>query len=157
MRQESTYLMIPCIWNYSMDRSSLCWKKIRTVVAWSEGEAGELTGIREKDLSGLMEVFCIFIVICYTDVSTVKIVQVIFRHLNICNIYLKKELRASLMVQWLRIHFAMQGTPVWSLVWEDATCHGASNPEATTLSSLCSRACEPQLPSHVPVSEAPVS
>ena len=82
------------------------------MVAWSEGEAGELTGIREKELSGLMEVFCIFIVICYTDVSTVKIVQVIFRHLNICNIYLKKELRASLMVQWLRIHFAMQGTPV---------------------------------------------
>ena len=34
----------------------------------------------------------------------------------------------SLVVQWLRIHFAMQGTPVWSLVGEDPTCHGATKP-----------------------------
>ena len=25
------------------------------------------------------------------------------------------------MVQWLKIHLAMQGTPVQSLVWEDGT------------------------------------
>ena len=31
--------------------------------------------------------------------------------------------RASLVVQWLRIHLAMQGTQVPSLVREDATCH----------------------------------
>ena len=32
------------------------------------------------------------------------------------------------MVQWLRICLAMQGTPVRSLVQEDPTCHGATEP-----------------------------
>ena len=31
------------------------------------------------------------------------------------------------MVQWLRIHRLMQGTQVQSLVWEDPTCHRATN------------------------------
>ena len=30
------------------------------------------------------------------------------------------------MVQWWRILLAMQGTHVWSLVWEDPTCRGAT-------------------------------
>ena len=34
----------------------------------------------------------------------------------------KNNLRASLLVQWLRICLAMQGTQVQSLVWEDPTC-----------------------------------
>ena len=33
---------------------------------------------------------------------------------------------ASLMVQWLRICLAMQGTWVQSLVQEDPTCQGAT-------------------------------
>ena len=33
--------------------------------------------------------------------------------------------RASLVIQWLRIQLAMQGTPVRSLVREDPTCLGA--------------------------------
>ena len=33
-----------------------------------------------------------------------------------------------LVVRWLRICFAMQGTPVWPLVQEDPTCHGATKP-----------------------------
>ena len=33
---------------------------------------------------------------------------------------------AFLGVQWLRIHLAMQGTPVQSLVLEDFTCLGAT-------------------------------
>ena len=32
--------------------------------------------------------------------------------------------RASLVVQWLRIHLAMKGTWIWSWVWEYPTCHG---------------------------------
>ena len=35
---------------------------------------------------------------------------------------------ASLVVQWLRIRLATQGTPVQSLVWEDPTCGGATKP-----------------------------
>ena len=35
--------------------------------------------------------------------------------------------RASLMVQWLRIHLPMQGAQVRSLLGEDPTCHGATN------------------------------
>ena len=34
----------------------------------------------------------------------------------------------SLDVQWLRIHLPMQGTQVWSLVWEDPTSHRATKP-----------------------------
>ena len=35
---------------------------------------------------------------------------------------------ASLVVQWLRILLAMQGTRIWFLVQEDPTCHGANKP-----------------------------
>ena len=34
----------------------------------------------------------------------------------------------SLVAQWLRIHLPMQGTQVWSLVWEDPTCCRATKP-----------------------------
>ena len=32
----------------------------------------------------------------------------------------------SLVARWLRAHRPMQGTQVWSLVWEDSTCHRAT-------------------------------
>jgi len=35
---------------------------------------------------------------------------------------------ASLVVQWLKIHLAMQETPVRSLVQEDTTCYRATKP-----------------------------
>ena len=35
---------------------------------------------------------------------------------------------ASAVVQWLEIYLSMKGTPIWSLVWEDPTCHGATEP-----------------------------
>ena len=38
-------------------------------------------------------------------------------------LHLKKwKSRASLVLQWLSICLAVQGTPVRSLVWEDPTC-----------------------------------
>ena len=40
----------------------------------------------------------------------------------------KPRWRASLVVQWLRIRLPMQGTQVQALVWEDPTCHRATNP-----------------------------
>ena len=40
----------------------------------------------------------------------------------------KKVMRASLVVQWLRIRLPMQGTWVRSLAWEDPTCHEATKP-----------------------------
>ena len=56
---------------------------------------------------------------------------------------LKKALcGTSLVVQWLRIHLPTQGTQVWSLVWEDYTCQGATKPVSTT-SGPCPR--EPML------------
>ena len=42
------------------------------------------------------------------------------------NLELKITERASLVVQWLRICLAMQGTPVRSLVQEDPTCRVAT-------------------------------
>ena len=40
----------------------------------------------------------------------------------------EKNLRASLVAQWLRICLPMQGTQVRALVWEDPTCHRATGP-----------------------------
>ena len=44
-----------------------------------------------------------------------------------------------LIVQWLRICLAIQGTPVWSLVQEDATCR-------TEQLSLCTPTTEVHMP-----------
>ena len=42
--------------------------------------------------------------------------------------FLKVHIRASLMVQWLRISLAMQETQVRSLVWEDPTSKRTTKP-----------------------------
>ena len=70
------------------------------------------------------------------------------------------------MVQWLRICLAMQRTPVWSLVQEDPTCHGATKPvyHSYWASSLCARTAEPcattieahELRTHAPQQEKPL-
>ena len=41
---------------------------------------------------------------------------------------IKKNERASLVIQWLRICLPMQGTRVQALVWEDPTCRRAARP-----------------------------
>ena len=50
---------------------------------------------------------------------------------------------ASLVVQWLRIHFAVQGMPGPTLVREDPTCLGATKPMSRNYWSPC--ALEPTL------------
>ena len=40
----------------------------------------------------------------------------------------EKRMRASLVVQWLRICLSIQGTQVQALVREDATCCRATRP-----------------------------
>ena len=40
----------------------------------------------------------------------------------------KKSSWTSLVAQWLRICLPMQGTRIRALLWEDPTCHGATNP-----------------------------
>ena len=42
--------------------------------------------------------------------------------------FIKVHFWASLVVQWLWIHLAMQGTPARFLVWEDPTCHRTTKP-----------------------------
>ena len=42
--------------------------------------------------------------------------------------FVKNHMRASLMVQWLRIRLPMQGTRVRALVRGDPTCCGATKP-----------------------------
>ena len=49
----------------------------------------------------------------------------------------------SLVVWWLRIHLPVQGMWVWSWIWEDLTCHGATEPMYRN-----SWACALQLGSH---------
>ena len=47
-------------------------------------------------------------------------------------LHVKWITRASLVVQWLRIYLAMQGTQIGSLVREDPTYHGQLTPCTTT-------------------------
>ena len=49
--------------------------------------------------------------------------------------------KTSLVIQWLRIHLVMQGTPVWSLVPEDSTYHGTTKSMHTTTEVCVSRSC----------------
>ena len=58
---------------------------------------------------------------------------------------LRRDPRASLVVQWLRIRLPMQGTRVRALVREDPTCCRAPKPREPQLLSLRSRARETQL------------
>ena len=37
-----------------------------------------------------------------------------------------RQAKTSMMVRWVGIHLPMQGTWVWSLVWEDPTCLGGT-------------------------------
>ena len=41
---------------------------------------------------------------------------------------IKRQARASLVAQWLRIRLPMQGTRVGALDREDPTCRGATKP-----------------------------
>ena len=58
--------------------------------------------------------------------KNIKIKQT--ENLAVIELEFKTPSRASLVVQWLRIHLPMQGTRVQALVWEDSTCHGATKP-----------------------------
>ena len=58
--------------------------------------------------------------------SSIKIVGCFAKNDNL--IVKFSSLAPPLVVQWLRIHLAMQRTLVWSLVWEDPTCRGAAKP-----------------------------
>ena len=53
--------------------------------------------------------------------------------------------RASLVVQWLKIYLLMHGTWVWSLVWEGPTCQGATKPCATITEPVSCTDCSPLL------------
>ena len=57
---------------------------------------------------------------------------------------LKMFTGASLVMQWLRICLAMQGTRVWALVWEDPTCRGATKPVSHNYWACVSGACAPK-------------
>ena len=48
---------------------------------------------------------------------------------------IKTQSGTSLVVQWIRICLSMQGTQVWSLVWEDSTCLWATEPSVPQLLS----------------------
>ena len=63
--------------------------------------------------------------------------------------FFKGRTRTFLVVQWLRIHLAMQGILVPFLVQEDPTCRGATepalwSPRATTPEAQAPRASAPQ-------------
>ena len=53
------------------------------------------------------------------------------------------------MVQWLRIHLAVQGTEVQSLVWKDLTCLGAAKPVHRTTKAKLESLCAPTAAAHV--------
>ena len=60
----------------------------------------------------------------------------VFSHVNISEIRMclpvndvtQEWMETSLVVQWLWIHLPVQGTRVWSLLWEDSICRRATKP-----------------------------
>ena len=50
----------------------------------------------------------------------------------------------SLVVQWIRIHLLIQGTQVWSLVWEESMCRRATKPVHQDFWTCVPRARAPQ-------------
>ena len=104
-----------------------------------------------------------FIIITINEVWPVEIVNhyiaipVTYIIFYINHISIKNKIRTSLMVQWVGIRLPMQVMWVWSLVWENSTCHGATKPMCYSswvctpeLLSLHSRAPEPALHSRAP-------
>ena len=57
-----------------------------------------------------------------------RAVTITLRLQNWKTVPMYKNVRASLVAQWLRICLLMQGTRVRALVWEDPTCRGAAGP-----------------------------
>ena len=75
------------------------------------------------------------IIMIHMQMSIFKCLKVLEYSLNssheiLWKIYSLKNtfFRASLVMQWLRIHLPMQGTRVRALVREYPTCHGATKP-----------------------------
>ena len=63
----------------------------------------------------------------------------------------------SLVAQWIRI-LPMQGTGVWSLVWEDLTCHRATKPEHHNYWTYAlQQEKPPQWEAHTPQESSPCS
>ena len=52
------------------------------------------------------------------------------------NVKSKRDIGASLVLQWFRIHLPMQGTWIRSLIQEDPTCCGATKPWCHNYRSL---------------------
>ena len=68
--------------------------------------------------------------LCFTagDTGSIPGQRTKIPHAMWCGQKKKKNLWISLVVQWTRICLPMQGTWVWSLVWEDSTCLRATKP-----------------------------
>ena len=76
-------------------------------------------GCREKGIRVHFYQLCTWLVGLKIGAATME---------NSMEIPQKIKIRASLVVQWLRIHLPMQGTRVRALVREDSTCRGATKP-----------------------------
>ena len=70
---------------------------------------------------------CVYI---YVHTHTMFMYKYMHTHTYIHNgiLFSLKKGGSSLGVQWIRICLPMQGTQVWSLIWEDSTCRGAAKP-----------------------------
>ena len=64
-----------------------------------------------------------------------------YSHTGWMNLF-KTTPRTSLVAQWREVCLPMQRTWVWSVVWEDSTCHGAAAAAAASLQS-CPTLCDP--------------
>ena len=68
----------------------------------------------------------------------------VHKHTHIHISHLKALWGISLVLQWLRICLPMQGTWVWSLVWEDPTCCRETKPLRHNYWSPCALNLAPQ-------------
>ena len=106
-----------------------CWMYVLVNFIWGQSEIDiTITNINTLWLRNLTSrsLSC-----RYTACNMTKIWEYTFGRwirFNIITLHKTAKYLTSRVVQWLRIYLSMQGSRVWSLVWEDSTCHRATKP-----------------------------
>ena len=108
----------------------ICTWNLPTYPALTYHILGHKTNLKRCKSTGKMQImFCVIMESIRLDLNKIKNTGKISKHLEIKQ-YTSKNSLASLVVQGLRIPLAVQGTPVWSLVWDNPICCGAAKPRS---------------------------
>ena len=117
--RQLLYVII-CTWNLPTYPTLAC--EMRPTIFWAIKQISKDVKALEKCRSCSLESIRL-------DLNKIKNTGKISKHLEIKQ-YTSENSLASLVVQGLRIRLAVQGTPIWSLVWDNPICCGAAKPRS---------------------------